>query len=141
VNCRRQCSHGADGSDVKYASLPLADHLFVDWFGYGEETVNIGMNHFIPGAVRSSGKVVSAVNGRVIYQDIYPAPLLDQLPRDTLHTEAISNGNHRAKSPPAEAFDFPRYLFGKIDTLIKVECHVSTFASKNLAKRCHAFPR
>src|SRR6266404_350244 len=136
VNGCRQCAQSPNGSDVKNASLPLADHLLVDWFGYSKETIDIGVNHFIPGAVGSSGKVVSAVYSSVVYQYIYPAPLLNQLPRDTLHTQAISNGNHRAKRPPAVGFDLPANLFSKVDTFIVAECDVGAFASKYLAKRC-----
>ena len=81
MNRSRQRSHGADGSDVEDASLPLPDHLFVDRFGYCEETADVCINHFVPGAVGGGSEIIAAIDRRVVDQNIDAAPLLDDLAR------------------------------------------------------------
>ncbi len=81
MNCRRQGPHSADGSDVENASLSLPDHLLVNRLGDGEKTVDIRVDHFVPRAVGRSGKVIAAIDGSVIDQNIDAAPLLHQFAR------------------------------------------------------------
>ena len=76
MNRGRQRAQGADGSDVEDASLPLANHLFVDRLGDGEEAAHVRIDDFVPGAVGGGGKVIAAIDGRVVDEDIDAAPRL-----------------------------------------------------------------
>ena len=85
VDRSRQRAHRADGSDVENHSLPLPDHLLVYRLRYGEQTVDVCVDHFVPRAIGGSSEVVATVDGGVVDENVDPAPLFDELSRHFLH--------------------------------------------------------
>src|SRR6185295_5570502 len=93
VHSCRQGPHRADGSNIQNTSLPLANHLLVNRFGDCEETANVSIDNFVPGAVGGGREVVAAINGSIVDQNIYPAPLLHNLAGKLLQAKAVRNRN------------------------------------------------
>jgi len=68
----RQCSNRANRSNVEDATGPLANHLFVNWFGHGKKTADVRIDDLIPGTIRRRRKIVAAIDGCVIDDNIEP---------------------------------------------------------------------
>ena len=134
MNGGRQRAHRADGSDVEDDSLPLPDHLFVDRLGDGKQTVDVGVNHFVPGAIGRGGEVVAAIDGRVVDEDVDAAPLLDQFARQSSScpTRSITETLALNARRPC-AFDLLTHLGGEVVARVVAESHIGAFARKNLA--------
>ena len=133
VDRRRQGAHRADRSDVENDSLSLPDHLFVDRFGDGKETTDVGVNHFVPGAIGRGREVVAAIDGRVVDENVDAAPLLDQFACHLLHAKTIDNRNFGAERSSSVSLNLLNRLGGEIVTGVVTESDVGTFASKHLA--------
>src|SRR6185369_9728909 len=130
---RRQCAHRADRSDVEDGSLPLPDHLFVDRLRYGKEAIDVRVDHFVPGAVGGGGEVVAAIDGRIVDEDVNPAPLLDQLARQFLHAHAIDNRDLGIERLAAVALDLFARRGSQIVTRVVTERDICAFARKDFA--------
>src|SRR5262249_53715225 len=73
-----QSPDGADGSDVEDAAGALSNHLLVKGFGNGKKTAHVGVDNFVPGLVGGYRKVIAAIDGCVVDQDIHAAPFMHQ---------------------------------------------------------------
>lgn len=133
MNGSRQCSKSAYGSDVEYAAASLSDHLLVDWFGDGKQAVNIRMDYFIPGSICSRGKVIAPVYRGVVYKNIESTPLLHDLSRHPLHSNAIGYGYFESQRASTKRLDAIEGLAGEVISRAIVECNVTPLASKYLA--------
>ena len=91
MNCRRQRTQGADGSDVEDTSRAFADHLSIDRLRHGKQTVDIRVNDLVPGTVSGSCEVVAAVDRRIVDENVDAAPLLDELAREFFHPDAVDD--------------------------------------------------
>src|SRR5258708_30318631 len=63
-------AHGADRSNVQDLSFALPDHLLVHRLGDSEQAADIDADYFVPGTIGCSSEIISAIDGRVVYQDI-----------------------------------------------------------------------
>src|SRR3989442_14637061 len=131
MNCRRQGAQGANRGNVENTSLALPDHFFVDRFSDSEQAVDICMNHFVPGAVRGGGKVITAVDCRVINQDINAAPFLNKFACQMLHAKAIGYRYFERERAPAVGLDLAAHFFGQVVPGPIVESYVGAFARKH----------
>jgi hypothetical protein len=77
VDRRRQSANGANGSDVEDASLPLPDHLFIDWFCDREKAAYVRIDDLVPGPIRGGREVIATIDGRVVNQDVNSLPPFD----------------------------------------------------------------
>src|SRR5918912_714996 len=93
VHGGRERTDCADGSDVEDRAFALAQHLFVDRLGDGEEAVDVRVYDVIPRAVGGGGEVVRLVDGGVVDEHVHAAPLFDELAHDALHADAIRDGD------------------------------------------------
>ena len=114
MDCRRQSPQRADGSDVEDTSFPLPDHFLVDRLGDRKQAVDIGMNHFIPGAVCGGSEIVTTVDSCVIDEHVDAAPKLNYLPRHSLHTQTIGYRYLERERAPAQRFNLAAHFGGQI---------------------------
>src|SRR5258705_6022922 len=131
-----QGSHRSDRGDVEDASLPLPDHLLVNWLCNGKQTVDVSVDHFVPGAVRRGGEVVAAVYCSVIHKDIDATPLFDEFPCYALHTNTVCYRNFGVESTATVSFDLLIHFKGEIVTGVVAKRHIRAFSSKHLADGC-----
>src|ERR1051325_11541256 len=85
----RQGPHRTNRSYIENLTVPLPDHLLVDWLSHGEQAAHVRINHLIPRAIGGGGKIVAAIDGGIVDQDIDPAPFVDQIAGQVLHAETI----------------------------------------------------
>src|SRR5262245_18034447 len=130
MNGGRQRAHRADGRDVENHSLSLPDHLFVHRLGHRKQTVDVRVNHFVPGAVGRGREVVAAVDGGVVDENIDAAPFLDQLSRQLLHADAIDDRYLRTERAPAVTLDLAGHVGGEVVARVVAKSHVGPFARK-----------
>src|SRR5262249_51513716 len=105
MNGRGQRANCPNRSDVEDAACALAYHLFVNRLGDREQTAYVRVDDLIPGLVRRGRKVVTTIDRRVVDQNVYAAPFLDQLARQMLHAEAIGDRHFERTRAPAERLD------------------------------------
>src|SRR5581483_391194 len=135
MNCRRQRANRADGSNVEDAAGALPDHLLVDRFGYREETPDVRADYFIPRTIGCRRKIIAAINGCVINEDVDAAPFLDQFAGQMLKAESVCDRNLERAGASSQrlddAFDFIREIVSRVI----VERDIRAFARKHLTKR------
>src|SRR6185436_1033799 len=115
--------------------LSLPDHLLVDRFCDREEATDVGIDHLVPRAISSSSKVIAAVDGRVIHENIDPAPLLHDLTRDSFQSEPVSNRNFETEGASAVSLNLGPNGLSEIVATVIVENYVCAFPRENLANR------
>ncbi len=135
VDGGRQRAHGANRSDVQDLSFALPDHLFVDGLGHCKQAADVRANHFVPRAVGGGGKVVAAIDGGIVDQDIDATPFSDEFPGQMFHAETISDGYFERVRPAAVRFDFLPHFVRQVVARTIIERHVGAFARKHLAQR------
>lgn len=131
----RQRADSAYGSDVEDCPFALANHLLVDGFGDGEKTVDVRVDDLVPGAVCGRGKVIAAIDGRVVDENIYAAPLFYELACQALHADAIRDGDFEGMCASPVSLNFPYSLFGQIVSDVIVEGYVRALACEDVAER------
>ncbi len=102
--------------EVMLRMLPgaLPNHLLVHRLSNGEQAADIGADDFVPGAISRGREIIAAIDGRIVDEDIYAAPILHQLARQMLQPEAISHGSLKRTRPPAEGLNDAHHLFCQV---------------------------
>jgi hypothetical protein len=113
----------------------LPDHLFVNWFSDSKEAADVSVDYFIPGTVGRSSKVIATIDGRIVYQNVDTAPLLNNLARQFFQTKPIGDGNFEAQRSALKGFDFRNDFRGQIVAAVVIKGDVGAFACEDFAER------
>jgi hypothetical protein len=114
VHGGRQGADSPDRSDVEDAAGALPDHLLVKRFGDGKQTAHVGVDDFIPGLIGGGGKVIPAIDGGVVHQNVHPAPFLHQLAGQMLQAIAVDNRHLERAHAASKCLYFFLHFFSQV---------------------------
>ncbi|HNK86017.1 MAG TPA: hypothetical protein PKL41_12485 [Flavobacteriales bacterium] len=111
----------------------MADHLFEHRFGDIKQAVQIGVDDFIPGAVRHRQKHICPVNRGVIHQNINSAILFNNLPHHLFHCCAICDRDLKSQCALTQMLDIINYGLSGLRLAVVIKRHITAFAGKHFA--------
>lgn len=114
MNRCRKTSDGTDGCDVEDRPDTLADHLFVERLGHGEQAADICIDDPIPTLVGGRCKIIGLVHRRVVDENVYRTPRVADLASDMLHPETVGDGDFVAECPTPVCLDLFLDVFRQV---------------------------
>ena len=114
----------------------MANHLLVNRLCHSEETTHVGIDYLVPCPISCGREIIAAVDGRIVNQNVDPAPLLHNFSSHSFQAQSIRDRNFETNRTPLMSFDFRDGCRSEIVSTVEVESDIGAFPRKNFADSC-----
>src|SRR5262245_47668939 len=132
---RRQGAYGADAGQVQNLAGALAHHELEDRLGGVEQTVDVGVDYFVPGALGHRCEVVAPVDGRVVDQNVNATELFVNLAGHLDHSRSVGDRYFERERAAPHGFNLFDGGRGAFIADVEIGRDVGPFAREDFTQR------